>query len=137
MLDDLSICLATAKDLVRIAAIQSAAPEAAHWNAADYLGQSCFVAKTNEVVVGFLVTRETAPGETEILNMAVDPAFRRRGIGRRLLEPILRGEVFLEVRESNTGAQALYISLGFQVAGRRRRYYTDPPEDAIVMRFFS
>ena len=137
MAGEMQIRVAAAYDLPRIAAIQSTAPEAARWNPQGYLQHSCVVAEIDGLVVAFLATRETTPGEREVLNMAVDPAFRRRGIAKRLLHPALEGEVFLEVRESNAAALGLYRALGFQAAGRRRAYYCDPDEDAIVMRFFS
>jgi ribosomal-protein-alanine N-acetyltransferase len=72
--------------------------------------------------------------EVEVLNLAVDPAFRRQGIGTRLLLSIASRHVFLEVRESNEGALRLYRKLGFQEVGRREKYYDDPEETAIVMR---
>ncbi len=91
-------------------------------------------------VVGYVVAHDAA-GEGEILNLAVAPARHRRGIGRALVEGVLavlsdRGvsEVFLEVRESNAGARALYDSLGFREVGRRARYYRRPLEDAVVLR---
>ena len=74
-----------------------------------------------------------------IMNVAVDPAHRRQGIATALLTELLRridghGARFtLEVRQSNTGAIALYHRFGFRAAGRRRRYYQDNGEDAVVM----
>jgi ribosomal-protein-alanine N-acetyltransferase len=77
----------------------------------------------------------------ELGNIAVDPAFRRRGLARRLIALVLeraaaRGvrELFLEVRPSNTGARQLYESFGFAHVGQRRNYYQEPVEDAVVMR---
>jgi ribosomal-protein-alanine N-acetyltransferase len=77
----------------------------------------------------------------ELGNVAVTGPWRRRGVGARLIAAVLartadRGirELFLEVRPSNPGAQRLYARFGFEVVGRRRHYYVDPPEDAIVMR---
>jgi [ribosomal protein S18]-alanine N-acetyltransferase len=110
------------------------------WRAEEFLNFDCRVVEQEGVVRGFVASRQTAPGEREILFIAVDPAHRRRGIGRRLLENELAGssgEWFLEVRESNLAAIRLYESLGFRMAGRRENYYPDPPESAIVMRFFS
>jgi [ribosomal protein S18]-alanine N-acetyltransferase len=78
--------------------------------------------------------------EREILNIAVAPAFRRRGVARGLLSGLIRtwrGKVFLEVRESNGAAQGLYKSLGFQQVGIRREYYASPPEPGIVLEFHS
>ena len=131
---------ATPEDLAAIAAIQSSSPEASQWEAASYLDQDCLVAVLSGRVVGFLATRATAADEGEILNMAVEPQFRRTGIGRMLLETLLakgRRVWFLEVRESNYGAINLYKTLGFSPAGRRENYYDEPVEAAIVMRLFS
>jgi len=127
-------------DLAAIDAIQAASPEASQWNPTDYLKHDCRVCDLNSCVAGFLVTREVAPGESEILNMAVDPAERRTGIARRLLTEALarvKGTWFLEVRASNTAAIHLYESVGFVRAGERKNYYDEPADDAIVMRFFS
>lgn len=79
--------------------------------------------------------------QAELGNVAVAADARGLGVGRRLVEAVLervrdRGanECFLEVRESNAHAQALYASLGFESIGRRRAYYAHPTEDALVMR---
>lgn len=78
--------------------------------------------------------------EGHITNLAVHPAYRRRGIGRVLLETLImesakRGihRLTLEVRRSNLGAQALYGRMGFKNAGIRPRYYQDNREDAMIM----
>jgi [ribosomal protein S18]-alanine N-acetyltransferase len=131
---------ATIDDLAAITTIQDASPQAARWDPASYLGHHCHVVVVDEGIAGFLVYRETAPGEREILNVAVAPSHRRRGLASRLLEEVLTGSSdawFLEVRESNTAALNLYKALGFQPAGRRENYYDNPAETAIVMRFFS
>jgi ribosomal protein S18 acetylase RimI-like enzyme len=140
--DPLVLRAATRGELDAIARIQAASPGASQWEPESYLHFDCLVAAIRESarLAGFLVSRATAPGEREILNLAVDPAERRRGIARRLLEQELgRGEGtwFLEVRESNTAAIRLYQALGFRPAGRRERYYENPPEAGIVMRFLS
>jgi [ribosomal protein S18]-alanine N-acetyltransferase len=127
-------------DLAAIAAIQAASPEAAQWNPVDYLKHDCRVADVNSCVAGFLVTREVGPGEREILNLAVDPAERRKGLARGLVAEALAGAPgawFLEVRASNAAAIRLYESAGFERAGRRSGYYREPAEEAIVMRIFS
>lgn len=74
-------------------------------------------------------------------NLAVSPAARRRGIGGALMDAFHRWcrereltAVYLEVRPSNAGAAALYRKLGYQEVGRRKNYYLDPKEDAIIMR---
>ncbi len=73
-----------------------------------------------------------------LMNIAVDPALRRRGIGRGLLERMIERagperEYTLEVRTSNSGAIALYERFGFRSAGTRPRYYRDNGEDAVIM----
>lgn len=131
---------AIAADRDRLREIQSTSPEASDWNPLDYDCLVAIVNVTNAEPAGFLVSREIAPGEREILNIAVHPAYRRRGLGKKLMETELarsKGAWFLEVRESNAAAIALYRSMGFEIAGRRPDYYRTPTEAAIVMRFFS
>jgi ribosomal-protein-alanine N-acetyltransferase len=126
-------------DAAAIAAIQARSPDAAPWTPESVAGAVCEVAVLEGAAAGFIVWRETAPGEREILNLAVDPRARRLGIGRRLVERVLeaRGECFLEVRESNHGARAFYRTLGFRDAGTRMNYYSGPAENGIVMKFSS
>jgi len=136
----MNIRAATAGDLAAIAAIQAASPEAAQWDPAAYLGHDCLVGEINDRVVGFLVTRRVAPGESEILNLAVEPSGRRSGVARELLRDALarvQSAWFLEVRASNQAAIRLYERAGFARAGRRSGYYREPAEEAIVMRFDS
>jgi ribosomal-protein-alanine N-acetyltransferase len=86
------------------------------------------------------VFRKTAATELEVLNLAVDPQFRRRGVARRMMEFMLaghRGDVFLEVRESNRTARKFYESIGFREISRRRDYYENPVESGIVMKILS
>jgi ribosomal-protein-alanine acetyltransferase len=134
----LQIRPATRSDLPAIETIQRSSPEASAWMPLDY---TCDVAVVEDgQVVAFLVTRKTAPDESEVLNLAVHPAFRGRGIGRQLLAAAIQaapGTWFLEVRESNAPALALYRSLGFHTTGRRENYYKNPSEAAIVMRIHS
>lgn len=91
-------------------------------------------------LLGYVFCREVA-GESELLNLAVDPDQRRGGVGGLLLTAALdwitaRGarETFLEVRASNVAAIALYERAGFRAVGRRTGYYQRPSEDAIVYR---
>ena len=136
----LTIRTATERDLPAIARIQSSAPEAAHWDPRDYLMYDCRVAVHLDAVAGFVVARAVAEAECEILNLAVAPDLRRRGIGRQLLSDILGrhpGGFYLEVRESNTPARKLYEHLGFQVVTKRLQYYSNPVESAIVMKLYS
>ena len=90
-------------------------------------------------ITGFIVARHLAE-EIHVNNVAVKPAFRRRGIGERLLREVLRWgreqeatQAVLEVRAGNTVAQRLYEACGFEVIGRRRGYYRSPLEDALLM----
>jgi ribosomal-protein-alanine N-acetyltransferase len=148
---------ATRDDLDAIARIQGAAHLASSWEPSSYLNYACSVAVLGDGVAGFLVSREVAPpridqgaigsretenGEREILWLVVDPANRRQGIGRALVDAELascsKGTTwFLEVRESNLAAISLYTAVGFTASGRRPDYYSYPAEAAIVMRFFS
>jgi [ribosomal protein S18]-alanine N-acetyltransferase len=98
------------------------------------------VAENAEGELGYLMARLSGE-EGEILNLAVLPGHRRQGVGRRLLEQgiallIGRGarEAYLEVRESNQAARALYLGFGFRPVGMRPHYYRNPAEDALVLR---
>jgi ribosomal-protein-alanine N-acetyltransferase len=127
-------------DLESIAHIQAASPEASQWDVPEYLKYDLTVAACDGRIAGFAVARRVAEGESELLNLAVDPAFRRRGIGRRLIAVITSGhpgDLWLEVRESNVAARNFYKSLGFLDAGRRAGYYPDSYESAIVMNVHS
>jgi ribosomal-protein-alanine N-acetyltransferase len=123
---------ATPADLPGVDRIQAQSPAAAAWPVADYLAHSFLVAEANGQLAGFLVWRDIA-GESEILNLAVDPAFRRRGIAAALLASLPPQRVFLEVRASNLPARQLYEKAGFRAIAIRRSYYHNPPEDGIVM----
>ena len=90
-------------------------------------------------IAGYIVARETA-GELHINNVAVRAQFRRRGYGAMLLGRVLdearrkrATAAFLEVRNGNSAAQALYQKCGFRAIAKRPNYYSDPPEDAVVM----
>lgn len=138
--DRISVRRAVGDDLERIFAIQATAPEASQWHADDYLAFNTHVAVVGGSIVGFLVSRQVADGEREILNVAVDPAYRRRGVARQLIREEMGrwpGTHFLEVRESNAAARRLYASLGFEQVGERPSYYENPDETGIVMRIFS
>jgi ribosomal protein S18 acetylase RimI-like enzyme len=140
--DPLLLRPAAQEDLGAIARIQVASPEASQWEPHSYLALDCTIAylRDTKEAAGFVVSRAVAPGEREILNLAVEPSMRRRGVARRLLEDVLgreEGTWFLEVRESNVAAIALYQALGFRLMGLRKNYYSGPSEAGIVMRFLS
>ncbi len=114
------------------------------WSEAQFrqaLGQSVFAAfglKRGETLLAYVSVYHT-PDEMEILNIAVAPEHRRQGHGKRLLGLVLRmatkmGIVrsVLEVRPSNSAALALYAAYGYRQQGRRKGYYPDTGEDALV-----
>ena len=97
------------------------------------------VALEGDTVAGY-VGSQTVMGETDMMNVAVSPAYRRRGIARELIQALLRElarqgshRLTLEVRASNAPARALYESLGFAQVGRRPNYYRNPKEDALIL----
>jgi len=133
----ISLRRATAADLDAIRRIQDQTREASHWQPERYLDYHTTVALYGETVTGFVAARRTAPAEAEILNLAVAPECRRRGVATRLMQDCLArlpGTFFLEVRASNQAARSLYLRLGFAPVGLRPRYYDNPVEDAVVMR---
>lgn len=98
-----------------------------------------WVSEDERGVTGFLVAHKLV-SEAEILNLAVHPEARRKGIGSQLIDAAIewsRGlgaeNVFLEVRASNANAIRFYERQGFVVAGKRPRYYSEPAEDALVL----
>ncbi len=100
---------------------------------------SGWVAGEVNEVAGFLVARRVVT-DIEILNLAVRPELRRHGIGALLLRGALdwgrslpTEKAMLEVRASNLAALKFYECFGFQVSGRRPRYYTVPIDDALVL----
>jgi len=104
-------------------------------------GYCCWVVRVAGQVAAYAVM-SVAAGESHLLNVCVGPAFRRRGIGRALVDYMIelaerhRAEVvFLEVRPSNSGALRLYRDIGFAEVGVRGGYYPAPKgrEDALVM----
>ena len=143
---DLAIARVGEEDLPAILAIEAAsfsAPwteEMFRWELAEGGSGCAWVARRGEHVVGYLFTWIVA-GEFHINNIAVAPEHRGQGIADALIKTGLEAAVeqgarvaLLEVRESNAAARALYARWGFAVAGRRRRYYTHPTEDALLMR---
>ena len=98
------------------------------------------VAVDGDVVAGY-VGSQTVMGEADMMNLAVGQAYRRQGIGRRLVEELVRHlrsagthSLTLEVRASNDPAIALYNNMGFLQVGKRPNYYSSPKEDALILR---
>ncbi|MFN5583601.1 ribosomal protein S18-alanine N-acetyltransferase [Gemmatimonas sp.] len=105
----------------------------------DYARLRVAVSASGEVVGYCVLTR--AADEGEIANICTAPAVRGTGVGGLLLDDALGAadaggteSVYLEVRVSNAAARGLYESRGFAPAGRRRGYYQQPTEDALVLR---
>ena len=94
-----------------------------------------FFVEVDKTAIGFLAIQQLV-GELEITNIAVKKAHQGEGWGSQLLAHLDHVEfpIFLEVRASNTSAQALYQKFGFEVIGKRQRYYHEPVEDAIIMK---
>jgi ribosomal-protein-alanine N-acetyltransferase len=139
---------ATAADIPAMMVLEKHAATAAHWSAEQYRtafsseapSRVVLIIEEDAVVRGF-ITGRGLDEEWEIENIAVAEPARRRGLGTRLLGEFLglarsggTQAVFLEVRESNLGARRLYEKWAFVESGRRRSYYREPEEDAIVFR---
>jgi len=133
-------------DLDAILAIAAASPEASAWTCADYeqflqetYPAACLVAEQEGMVVAFICFRFMSD-EAEVLNLAVIPSARRRGVASRLLAEVIRQahergarRMFLEVRDTNQPATLFYERSGFRISARRRGYYASPPADALVL----
>ena len=98
------------------------------------------VAVDGDTVAGY-VGAQTCGDETDMMNVAVDPNYRRCGIARQLIEALIlqlqdRGShsLTLEVRVSNMPAVTLYGAMGFEQVGLRKNYYRNPKEDALILR---
>jgi ribosomal-protein-alanine N-acetyltransferase len=137
---------AALNDVPAILAIEQQAPGAAHWTADQYskLVDSGVVLVAEEAaedagqLCGFVCAKRVA-GEWEIENVVVAAAFLRRGIANELVRELIQRAgkeaapaILLEVRESNLPARRLYEKHGFREVGRRRAYYRDPAEAAIL-----
>jgi [ribosomal protein S18]-alanine N-acetyltransferase len=137
--------LAASADLARVAEIERAS-FSDPWSATAFRSAleedriNFHVAVRDDVVVGYAVSW-CVIDEAELANLAVVPSLRGQGIGAALLDRAMadaRGAgcvvMHLEVRESNSSARALYASRGFEMVGRRKRYYREPIEDALILR---
>ena len=140
---------ATSADVPAMAAVERDSPLAAHWPESAYLqifnkdGPARIAVLAQEhkdapEICGFVIAR-VAAGECELENLAVARGHQNRGIGSQLVQALAGAardqsatRIFLEVRESNAAARALYEKCGFAIAGRRASYCVGPIEDAIL-----
>ena len=131
-------------DVPGVLSILKESPEAANWSRESLLEFSrrgiSLTAELDGGVAGILFGR-AARDEFEILNLAVSKTYRRRGIATELVNAATESartsgarHAYLEVRASNDGAIDLYSRIGFRVYGRRRNYYREPVEDAVLLR---
>jgi [ribosomal protein S18]-alanine N-acetyltransferase len=138
-----------AGDIDAVLAIQQHSVTASVWTREHYLmltrrqndRRHALVIEDEGVVGGFIVGSKVGD-EWEIENVAVKPDARRRGLGSHLVGEFINlakvigaKAIFLEVRESNRAARALYEKWAFTEEGRRKFYYKDPEEDALVLKF--
>jgi len=134
-----------AADLAAVVAIEDAS-YSVPWSESTFRGllrrrdAEMVVAVVGDVVIGYAAFW-CVVDQGELGNVAVSAQWRGRGLGARLVEEVVgraarRGivEVFLEVRPTNNVARRLYERLGFVAVGRRRNYYQQPVEDALVLR---
>jgi [ribosomal protein S18]-alanine N-acetyltransferase len=135
-------------DLAGVLLLERATVEAPHWGEAEYraalddegtVRRCLMVAEVKGRLVGFAVGK-VAAGVGELESIAVADEERRRGVGRTLCTAVMEwcraqgaGAMELEVRAGSGGAIGLYEGLGFVAVGRRRGYYREPVEDALLM----
>ena len=144
-MEAITIRTATACDLSSLAVLEAACfpdawgREAIEAHLSSKTGISLIAERCGNAV-GYLLGL-CLPPEAELYRIAVLPTVRREGLGRRIMHGLFdilsKNSVeacFLEVREGNSAARALYNAYGFAEVGRRRGYYKDPREDALVMR---
>ena len=143
----MNIRSAAIADVPAMLELERRAATASHWTEQDYQRlfqpegrRRALVLEEGGKVRGFVVGRDLGE-EWEIENVAVAGPARRRGLGTRLVGELLdharrsgARSVYLEVRESNRAARALYEKWAFVESGRRKVYYHDPAEDALVYR---
>jgi [ribosomal protein S18]-alanine N-acetyltransferase len=139
---------ATAADIPAMMSLAALANTAAQWSEGQYSQmirqtqprRMVLVLEGGSIISGFLVALSVAD-DWEIENIVIREDIRRRGLSSQLLKEFIervRAEgsrgVFLEVRHSNRAARALYEKLSFTESGRRKNYYSNPSEDAVLYR---
>ena len=139
--------LALESDIPAVRQLEQRTESAAHWTEAQY--KQIFRGEPRRIMLlaeeagrlrGFLVASSIAT-DWELENVVVDDSVRRRGFGSALLRHLISAakaeqaeSIDLEVRESNGSARALYAKCAFAEVGRRKSYFRNPPEDAILYR---
>jgi ribosomal-protein-alanine N-acetyltransferase len=140
-----SLRTATLQDVPQILALERQSPRAAHWTAPQYeklvSGGIVLVAEAPSGVCGFICAQAVS-NDWEIENVLVADQFLRAGIGSALVQELIQraqqagvSAIQLEVRESNLPARRFYEKRGFCEVGRRRNYYADPVDNAILYDF--
>jgi ribosomal-protein-alanine acetyltransferase len=139
---------ATPADIAAMLALERASLTAGHWQPPQYQAlfepsappRLALLEEEKSTLLGFLIACPLGP-EWELENLVVAASARRRGLGTRLLHEliaVLRSQggaaLFLEVRESNAAARGLYEKCSFVEVNRRRDYYREPFEDAVMYR---
>jgi ribosomal-protein-alanine N-acetyltransferase len=143
---------AVAADIDRVMEIERGSAYGAHWTKAayekyeslsreDFFHRSLLVAVAGESPIGFVAGSFLEGDDAALLeNLGVDLSWRRKGVAKTLCAAMMEWATSegawglnLEVRVSNAAALALYTGLGFVEQGRRRRYYSDPEEDGVLM----
>jgi [ribosomal protein S18]-alanine N-acetyltransferase len=149
--DGFRVRVAVAGDLAGVVALERSVAEAPHWGEGEYAAivdggvvrRCLLIAEAEGRLVGFAVGKVVGSGAElgEMESVVVAEAARRGGVGRALCAGVVAwcreegaGVVELEVRAGSGGAIALYEGLGFVGVGRRRGYYGEPVEDAVMMR---
>ncbi len=144
-MEDIKILPLQVKDIPRILEIERQV-FSSPWNEEVFLQElnqirvsRSFIAVNNNIIAGYVIAWFVAD-EIHLINIAVDPGYRRKGIGSGLLSFIIklaevegRKLITLEVRLSNTAAQGFYKSFSFHIMGIRKGYYSDNQEDALLM----
>ncbi len=116
------------------------------WSYTDYFIEAerensiFLIARSSRQIIGFLCAR-VVQGEADLLNFGVLENHRRTGVGNLLFEALMeilsgcgKGELWLEVRESNSDAVRFYTRRGFSLVQNRKNFYTDPVENALVLK---
>ena len=141
---------ATVQDAAEMIRLERQSPTTAHWTEQQYLDLLAAKRESptrlalvtqkegSSALAAFLVARHSPP-EWELENIVVAREVRGTGTGKKLMDTLLvqarqtsSDAVLLEVRESNAAARRLYEKLGFRETGRRKAYYTNPGEDAVL-----